>query len=470
MKRIISVTLSLVLLLSLGLARAELTSSDETQSLQKAYYDADYAYLNDEDSVFSSVTLEEAYTIFQQEGNYLFLLGGSWCGNTTPVIGYINEVAKEYGVQTIYNLDFRLDGVNRSSHIRETAGAQSQGAVLSGSLYNYLYGEIVTRWLTNLNDYVEYKVDTESALTYTDAAGQSVTVPKVQVPFVFLYNKDHMNDAGEAAPIVAGLELMKVRSDFAAEDGAVNEEAVAEYKATLRASVFDAVRGVTLTPFTDADYIRIIYNEKAGQEIFAPDAQINLETVTYRQLQWLLGQEGDYLILFAGSWCPNTQAIISIVNDFAVANHVTVYTFDTKLDSGYARKYWGYEKDLHIRDSANEFASLYVDLVLDYLPNIETEYTIENGNFISYVNADGETVAANKLQVPYFLAYTKGLEDENGHFVPVTAAIEKMLTLNPDREDYVGTPENHQAYVDGAAKVLAAYASRAGIEAVTPEY
>ena len=98
MKRLMSVLTVLVLLLSFALpawADTALTSSEETQNLQKAYYNSDYAYLEDPDSVFSALTLEEAIYLFRQEGNYLLLLGGSWCGNTTPVIGYIDQVAKE---------------------------------------------------------------------------------------------------------------------------------------------------------------------------------------------------------------------------------------------------------------------------------------------------------------------------------------------------------------------------------------
>ena len=105
MKRYIAIILTLALILAAAAASAG--------DIQKAYYNSDYAYLGDEDSVYESLTLEKSYYLFQQEGTYLILLGGSWCGNTTPVIGYIDEVAKEYGVETIYNLDFRLDGANR---------------------------------------------------------------------------------------------------------------------------------------------------------------------------------------------------------------------------------------------------------------------------------------------------------------------------------------------------------------------
>ena len=453
MKRFLAVIFTFVLVLTTAFASAE--------DIQKAYYNNDYEFLGDDNSVYDSLTLEKAYYLFQQEGNYLILLGGSWCGNTTPVIGYINEVAKEFGVDTIYNLDFRLDGTNRATHVRETEGAQSQGVDIPGSAYNYLYGEIATRYLINLNDYVEYKVDTESAVTYTNAAGEKVTVPKVQVPFLFLYNKDNTDENGNVAPIVAGLELMKRRDDFVTEE-AENAEAVAEYKQILKDSVFDAVAKVELSHFTDADYIRLSYNEKSGKEIFTAEDKIPYEVLTYKQFKWLLDQEGTYVILLGGSWCGNTQAVIKLISDYAADKNVTVYTFDTKLDGGYARKIWGYERDLHIRDNNSEFANLYVDLVLNYFQNIETEYTPESGNTIHYDTAEGETLTANKLQVPYLLVYTKGLEDEYAHFVPISAYIEKMLTLDETRDDYVYKEENLQAYTEGVAAVFAAYEALTG--------
>ena len=158
----------------------------------------------------------------------------------------------------------------------------------------------------------------------------------------------------------------------------------------------------------------------------------------------------------------NTQAVIKLISDYAADKNVTVYTFDTKLDGGYARKIWGYERDLHIRDNNSEFANLYVDLVLNYFQNIETEYTLESGNTIHYDTAEGETITANKLQVPYLLVYTKGLEDEYAHFVPISAYIEKMLTLDETRDDYVYKEENLQAYTDGVAAVFAAYEALTG--------
>ena len=455
----------------LNVSAAEVNSSEATQDVGKAYYKADYKYLDDENSVFQSITYEEAVYLFQQKGNYLILLGGSWCGNTTAVIDYVNEAAKAAGVTTVYNLDLRLDGTSRDTHIRETNGTNDKGAA-----YNYLYGELVTKYLTNLNDWVEYTVDSRSALTYTNADGVDVKVPKVQVPFLFLYNKDNTvdysgKDGGYRTtyPIVYGFERMVTRTN----DGTgLNETTVDEYKAALNTAIFSHIGTgegkVTLSSFTDADYIRLAYNERSGKTIFEANEQINIRTLTYKQLEWLLGQEGNYLILLGGAWCGNTQAIIDIVNDYAVANNVIVYNFDTKLDGGYAKKYWGYTGEVHIRDSKNVFANLYVDLVKEYFDNIETEYTIESGNYISYQTdpADENTkVIANKLQVPYFLAYNKDTVDDDGHDTPILSFVEKMYVLDETSEDYIGSEANYADYTTAAFSVIKAYAEKTGITA-----
>ena len=323
-KKVLTVLFAALLLLStiftpsfalLNASAAELDSSDAAQDAGKAYYNADYEHLNDANSVYQSITWEEAVYLFQQEGNYLILLGGSWCGNTTSVIDYVNQAAKAAGVTTVYNLDFRLDGATGDTHIRET-----NTSTKSGAAYNYLYGELVTRYLTNLNDWVEYTADSDSALTYTNAEGAEVTVPKVQVPFLFIYNKDNtVNNKGESEegktyPIVYGFEKMVFRT----EDGQGLESytfdgenyvaaPVTDYAQQLDDAIFSHIGEgegkITLSSFTDADYIRLAYNEKSGKTIFEENEQINIETVTYKQLNWLLQQEGNYLILLGGAWC-----------------------------------------------------------------------------------------------------------------------------------------------------------------------
>ncbi|MCD8040834.1 MAG: hypothetical protein LUF82_04885 [Clostridia bacterium] len=448
-------------------ASAETTDNTTITDVQSEYYKSEYTHLADnleensgDSVVFQSVTWEELVVLLESEGNYLILFGGSWCPNTTAVIGYINEVANDYGVSTIYNFDFRLDGANRSSHVRETNGASYDGAT-----YNYLYGELVTRYITNLNDFVEYTVDSSSALTYTNSNNEDVTVPKVQVPFLALYNKDN-EISGESAPIVAGYEKM-LYWDETGENGEhlysgygenKSYTSACDYKDALITNVFSKIPQSGLTSFTDGDYIRTIYNQKSGETIFESTEQINFVTLTYHQLEWLLQQNGAYLIFFAGSWCGNTQAIVDIVNDYAVTNNLTVYTFDTKLDSGYAKKYWGYSKDLHIRDSSNEFASLYVDLVNTYLTNIETEYDVAT-TYISYTNSEDTEVKANKLQVPYFFAYNKNNVDKNAHDAPILSYVELMYVRSTSSDSSISNTDNYTKYTTQTQEVITAYKS-----------
>jgi hypothetical protein len=355
--------------------------------------------------------------------------------------------------------------------------------------YNYLYGELVSRYITNLNDWVEYKEGSKSSLTYTNSDEKEVNVAKAQVPFLFLYNKDNTKhytpvyddngkqtgvteDSSSAGnyPIVYGFEEMIEKddkgvyagSDYNKETGVYDTKTyfTEEYKARLK-NIFEYIKtnNVALSSFTDADYIRAAYNQKSGAELFAANDKINYNVITYRQLVWLLGQEGSSAILLGGSWCGNTHAAIQTINDYAVANDLTVYNFDTKLDGGYAKKYWKYSSDAHIRDSANPLVRLYTDLIEKYFTNIQTEYDVNSEKASQYISyTDGEnTVKVNKLQVPFLIAYNKDGKDQDGFSAPILASFEKMFVLSSDSKSYVYTAENYATYKAGTYSVISAY-------------
>lgn len=387
-----------------------LSSSSRLQDAGKAYYASDYRYLDDEDSVFQSLTYAEAVELFQQEGNYLILLGGSWCPNTTAVIDYVNAAAHRAGVETVYNLDFRLDGQNADTHIREPNGSSAHGAE-----YNYLYGELVTRYLTNLDDWVEYSSDRATALGYTDADGQEATVAKVQVPFLFIYNRDNtvhnyedesdgrtvktkpaeidQNGNVKKYPIVYGFERMVYRKSGTAElytDASTQDEStrVSDYAEQLDGAIFSHLGEgkLQLSYFNRGDYIRQSYNRAAGEEIFGADDKIAVVPVTYRQLVWLLGQEGNYLLLFGGAEREETRGMIAQINAYALQYGVTVYTFDDLLDGAYARTYWNYTKVLDISDSASAFYGLY---------EARLALLKDDGAFVAYDRSGGTPVYAS---------------------------------------------------------------------------
>ena len=466
--------------------------SSTSYDIDKEYYYSDYNALHqasdninvfeDKDSiVYKSVTWEELVYLFEQEGNYLVLFGGSWCHNTRAAAGYINDYANEYGIDTIYNFDFRLDSETRDAHLRETNGSTAKAAE-----YNYLYGELVSKYITNLTDWVEYKEDTKSALTYTNAAGEDVTVAKAQVPFLFLYNKDNKVDntgaytgTDKSFPIVYGFEEMIDRD----ADGVYSKNFVTkektyyteEYKSRLK-GIFDFIKNnnVTLSEFSASDYIRQSFNDKSNQALFTTTEKININTVSYRELKWLLEQDGNSLILLGGSWCGNTQAVINTINDYAVANDLVVYLYDTKIDTGLTRNAkFGYTKDLNTRASNGPLTYLYTNLIEQYFTNIVTLYDVNDGSAwhrIDYTNAAGETVSVKKAQVPYLLAYNKDAKDELGISAPITGYHEQMLTLSSERTDYVYGEENYKAYRDGVKEVLNGYAKYVDIEVsdITP--
>ena len=129
---------------------------------------------------------------------------------------------------------------------------------------------------------------------------------------------------------------------------------------------------------------------------------------------------------------------------------------------------------VYVNGSATPYVMRYTPLEDDYYSSswkaptlhYETDYIPSEGDririvaeFPGFETAEGETRTANKLQVPYLLVYTKGLEDEYAHFIPISAYVEKMFTLDETRDDYIYREDNNKAYTEGVAEVFAAYAA-----------
>ena len=460
--------------------------SDLNYNLEKEYFYSDYneksladtnrqgikTFETKDDIVFDAVTYEELVGLLESDGYYLILLGGSWCHNTRAAAPFINDFAKQYGIKTIYNFDFYLDGTNSKTHIRNTTPTDPTKAT-PGTEYNYLYGELVSKYLTNLSDYVEYKTNSRSSVNYTNASDEVINVAKLQVPFLFLYNKNNtVNNSGLDAPttnanntfpIVYGFEEM---IDLDANgvyktSGGQKTYFTEDYKTRLK-TVFDYIKdnNISLNEYSDAKYIKDFYNLKSNTQIFAENDKINLKTLTYRQLIWLLNQEGNSIIFLGGTWCGNTHASVKTTNDYAVKNDVVIYNFDTKLDSGYAKKYWNYKNDLHIRDTANSFVNLYTDLIENYFTNIVTLYDVNDEasyKHIEYTNSQGEIVKVKKLQVPYLLSYNKDAKDADGFNAPITSYYEEMLVLSETSQAYVYSDTNYASIKTNTKNVVNTY-------------
>lgn len=405
---------------------------------QYNYFDQVYPRLNDKNHVFKTATYEDIVHLFESEGNFAVLVGGAWSEQTQATIGFINQVAKEQGIKTIYNFDTKLDG--DSLDIADT-----------GSPYAYKYVDLVNKYLKNLN--LHDKSTPELNVSYQKEDGTTVNANKIEAPFLFIYNKDHKGTDGEPAPIVSYLNEAKVWNDFLS-NGELDASKTAAYK-KLVGNVLGSASDYSV--IDESDYIKEAFNrnyagENSGKIIFGEqDGDLIYEHVTYHQLQQILKSQGNYLLFFGGSWCPNTQAIIKYVNEYAKEQGVDkIYFFDTKLDGGLevgepSNNTGGpkpnnphYTEVLQIRATDHPYAKLYVDLVNTYLTNIITENnSAEKPRTITYTDALGQVVSGDRLQVPYLFTYNSNNKDARGNSAPVLGHIELMYSWTNIQPDYV---------------------------------
>jgi len=401
------------------------------------YFSEVYPYLNDKNHILKTITYEDLVTIFKSKGTFAILFGGAWSAETQADIGYINEVAKEYGIQTVYNFDTKLDG-------NELEIADS-----SNSFAHY-YVDLVNQYLTNINTLLDVKEDNVS---YTKD-GATVVAKKLQAPFLFIYNKDHKVD-GESAPIIASLEKHNSdasydRSYFTNENG-VDQEKVDAYKAQVL-DVFSQAPATSYTALTSWEFIGNAFNQTFWSENPKYDPsnpeeskKITIfdktegyyevfEHVTYHQLTQLLESDGNYVILFGGSWCPNTQADIKYIGKYAKEHNVDkIYIWDTKLTAGVdvaSSLHPHNNEELQVRTDNHEYAKLYGNIVNEYLTNIKTQNnTAETPRVITYED-NGATTTADRLQVPFLFAYNKdNTYGADYTSAPILGHIELMYSL-----------------------------------------
>ena len=329
-----------------------------------------------EGSVFETATFERFQFLLNSGDRIAVVLGGPGDGRFDAAAAAIDAAAVEAGIDTVIAFDPRLDG--DSVDIRTDPNAA----------YSKLWDDLVAN---SLNQDPEPLFDT-GAWPEND-------------PFVFVFDGDRQV-GGLADRVVAALP---------APDGAETGfgEAVEELFAAASVEEFD-----TSSQF---DFLAGEFNRKHvrdyadaslyGGAIFdeSERADFALQSVTYPELINLLEDDEEHVILFGGTWCHNTRAVVKDVNRAAVdAGVENVYVFDLRVDgaSGGA---------LHIRDTASPYAHLYGDLVEQYLPGLRTEYVTEGdrANPVAYYpggDRSAPLIKAQKLQVPYLIQYDATLE------------------------------------------------------------
>ena len=491
-KKIISTALAGTLALSMaflpGCASNSNSSSDSSTSSASSVklsdtsyeFEKDYAYgdfnahsqkdtsrqdgidtFEDNDIVFEDVTYDELMTIMDSPGNYMIQLSGSWCHNSRAMSPAVNQYAKEYGIKTIYSYDFNLDnGDDGSFFVR-----MSNEKTTTGTKYNYMYGEMVSRFLSNLDDWVAYPSTDATALTYTNSDGKEVTVGRLQQPIVLVYNKDNSTDySGKGntsgkCPIMYAFEEMVDRDSKGIYTKKTDEQGNAvldengkqireyitdEYYARVK-DMFEFLKENNIeidNSYTKTDYVRDNFNSY-GEETFSSSDEINIYPVTFRQLKWLMQQEGDSVIMIGGAGSEETRAVIKQVNDAAVAKNVRVYLYDPEVDGNQTIK-WGYSKSTNILDEDATCAPMYKTLL---------EYGLTNLS-VTHILSTGEPL----ISEPFLFSFNKDAKDKDGFAGPVKTGVE--LTFNNDSSSryYIGKESNQKSCDKKIASVLSSYA------------
>ncbi len=252
----------------------------------------------------------------------------------------------------------------------------------------------------------------------------------VQHSFFFIYNKAHQ-DGGQPAKIVSWTDLTtqasstSAKTDVTTAIGTVgaSQLAASDEFAWWKSDV--NTRQVTQAP-TEARGV----NHPVLTDADAADGW-RVDQITYPELVDLLkhANTANAVILFGGTWCPNTRPVLGAINKHAQENNVKVYNFDTVLDGALVGgSATSSSNPLQSRNTTAAGSStaranpsfLYGDLVKQYLNNVKTQYDYTTGGpaVTYYANGGAESTltSTRKLQVPFLVGYqgTAGTQPNGG--------------------------------------------------------
>lgn len=453
-------------------------SSDTGFRMDKEYIYYNYEYIQSENSpvygvksasdiIIETLYYDELNYILNAEGTHVILFGGAWSTKTQAIMDRVNYYGRKHGAGIIHMFDFSADGQGEYSSIKAdiTKQADYDGPgkqTPSGCAEcNFMYGEIVSRNLTNLNDWVKYKKGSENEITYLNLYDDAVSVPNLSEPFLFIYNKDY-----EGGPIVNALELDYEREELPAD---IDERFDTFFSCLDKKGLADA-------GYTHQDYLYDAFkcNERGHsfktEDAFGKDEQINIIPVTLHELIWILSQQGSFMVMFCGAWCANSQACIATVNDFAVANNVYVYMIDSRLDGKYPIDFWYYPRQNDLYLSHPAVRESYLDLWERCLPGAPILCRINP--FAAYrqfnpfvTDKEGNQHAVLGVDIPYVLAVNKDNGTLRGPKPVLAACNHDGFELINCSNTYIYYEPNYRKYTAGIYYVMNAYCDSIGKKA-----
>lgn len=384
--------------------------------------------------VFETITIERLkYLLRFEQGRHAVLFGDPTDASTQAEIAHINAAATSIGVPRIYVFNPRIDG---------------------GALNVFDWSELETRLTGAGLEYWKNEGNPSTTggplielLNGDDPSPQFVRTEdgKVVGPYLVVVDKDREDDEGKDDRVVASLSERRTAADLdTLPEQTAYQDAVKETLLAAGGTAGDPDLDVS----TQFEFYRHEVNRrhaasyadatKYGGEILSEaDAADGwrVQQLTYPETIHLLSDpryaSSDVPLLFGGTWCHNTRAVLPELNAQAKSEGIkTVYNLDFSLfsvsNSGSA-----YD---HIRTSGQPVVTdgktlapgyLYGDLVSAYLPNAVAEYAAagEPGASPHWFYPGGDTTktiqSARRLQVPALLVHRGDHEDASGNRAPV---------------------------------------------------
>lgn len=383
------------------------------------------------DTVIETVTYDRFQWLLKQPGQFAFLIGSASDTNFAANAVKVDTAAKAAGVGKVYWFDPNLSGQTgiKSLDIRNTTNINLHAN--SQTIFGNVWKNVLGQYLGNGIKSVPSATKTSVTITSDDTVvndsvdpiwdyrtGATAAVSSTADVF-FTYDKDR----------VAGSEADKVASWVNLSTDSSVDASLATAIGVLGGSSFDALSQFQWWKDSANTKHDLAYSDDAkfGGDILTDADDDNgwvVKQITYPELLHLLDDNAadkNYVILFGGTWCHNTRAVLKQVNQNAIENGVTtVYNFDLVLDGGTVNGTNGSANPIHVRAAANGGTPAafnfrpswaYGDVVRKYFKNLVTEYDPNTGSHVSYYPGGDLTAfpeVVRKLQVPFLINYQRG--------------------------------------------------------------
>lgn len=417
------------------LAGGGLTAPSGAAPARTATTSVDTTYLQDTlglpaETVVEPVTYDRFQWLLQQPGQFAFLVGSVSDGFKAKAVA-TDAAARAAGVGKVYWFDPNLSGYPDARNLDTRNPAAINLAPAAQTIFGNTWRNLLGQYLGNGIGAVPNAAQTSVTVAADDTVVNDAVDPVFDYrggatpaaathDVFFVYDKDR----------TAGAEKDKIADwvDLTVADAAAVPAEVTTAVATVGGASVDQLSQFAWWKSSANRKHDTAYPDDAryGGDILtdADDADgWRIKQVTYPELLHLLklqdSADRNFVILFGGTWCHNTRAVLKDVNAQAQRNGVTtVYNFDLVLDGGTTNGTNGGANPIHARDNATGSGTrnfrpshLYGDVVRTYLRNLITEYDPNTGNRVAYYpggDATADLDVVRKLQVPFLVNYQRG--------------------------------------------------------------